>query len=954
MATLHIDDDNPVLFHLQTVVCEELLEENEILTAAATFKSNLYLGTSLGNVLHYYRFDDSPVYILVSRIPASSSQKPVVKIAVLELVERAIVLCGSVALTYALPELSPCKLGKLKDVRHVEVLCYMKGIANGPNASQMALVVGYNKVRIIQVARDLIKLAKDINYTDALKGSSCAATSGSAYSNLVVVANKSNYDLIDLKETRMISLFQYKTTDDPEILPHCAPYVPESGREEYLLTIHADSSTSIAMCVNSDGDVTRGTLSWENLGYPHSIAASWPYVFAVMEDSQLVVSSLQTIEHKARAKHEGLRLIQQRHPVQGKDEITSDLLTVVDKSGSLRTEVSAESTVIALRANELLLIHEASGLSVLVGQLQKLMSEPKFEPQHEDWFSLSKCFEKEIKSTTGVQRSLLIHILCYIHILRGASTEALNCLLDIENDKLIVHPRVGVYLLTGASGDDVRTFEILKTFVVNERFEKDSHMLRDYLMRVHKYYMGCDYTKMDEQTRSDVSYVREELYTSVLSGSKEITHFAKNQDREGWKEFKEANDSILDQLRNGKSDWARVEVLRSLAMNEQAMNKKQIYAVEICATATSLIKRQTSDDELGDDLTTLSDAILEALRDSFVDEKLYAKNLLSFLDIDTARGVDFIRRQKGGTFKATHKYILDEISEKYGDKNDEVRQLKAEFAEASLKDDIADASTLEDITTISEALLEIGIMLAASPEADLLNFEVLQQTFQIENSLDNLDWPKLCWAEYLSVNKRRSECPAFIDLYLKTMELIVVQFQWLESTELASKVSLILEARQFEYLRWIIEGEDIIKRLLGYCDFTSAEHMAVYGKLPLQSTCYFFEDFKGFATKTTNDPKAVSSALSTILDCYLEFVLGNKRGYLIIQRFLKRYGNHFALPDMLKKIPELFPISYLQEYIQQGLLRKLVVARHMMATKALARYEAKSTSALNKGLEEGI
>lgn len=958
MATINIDEvDGPVQFHLQTVVREESLEEGETLTDVAVYQSNLYVGTSLGNVLHYFRFDDSPVYILISRISVSSNQKPVNKILVLELVERALILCGSVASVYTLPELSPCKLGKLKDIRTIESLSYKEGLQNSSNASQKAFVVGYNKVRIIQIGRDLIKLVKDVNYNDAIDGLSCSAKSATAYSNLVVVSNKSNYDLIDLKETRMISLFKYKSTDDSSIAPHCASFTSESGREEFLLTIHADSSTSIAMFVNSDGDVTRGTLSWVDLGYPQSIATQWPYVFTVMDNSELVVSSLQSIEHKAQKKLEGLRLIQLARSVECKDNISSSFLTTVDVSTGETThcELSTHSKVLAVTSNELLIIHKTDQLSLLATQFQDLMKQA--ELNFSDLESLSEPVREHSKAVSGSSELFCIHLLSLIYIILKDHEKSIEILLKTKDDTLLIDPQFMTYTYKAKSDEGYKIYQTLKEVIDGIDLNSlDEQIFKDYLLQTHRYYLALDLAKLTESAKKKCCFIREMIYTVVFTRSDEAIKFAKGADTTGWTQFKKANSKIMEFVRQGTNYWARIEFLKLLGNQEQDVLVKQEYAVEICKYSMMVLKGEIVDPAFKEeDRGALLDTFLELLQTSFYDEKLYAKNLLQFLDIDMNKGVSFLRSQKGGKFKATHKHILEEISSKYDDKKDEIYQLKAEFAEASLRDDIADISNLEDLSTLSETLVEIVSMLSSrSSDAEIMNFQILQQTYQIENNLETLDWPKLTWLDYLSANMRRSECPEYIELYLKAAELLIVEFHWLQNHEEKEKVLSLLRAEQYEYLRWIISGTEMITRLLSVGDFSNAEFYAKYGRLPLQSHPYYFEDFKERATENSNDSNSIKAGLTSILDHYLKFVLDKNGNYSIIQMFLQRYGEpYFDAYDIIRRLPELFPVSYLQEYLQQELLRRVVISRHVTSTKALARFEVKSTSALIQSLDNG-
>lgn len=961
MTTISIPEGaGAVQFHLQSVVSEKSLEDGEYLTEVAAHNSNLYVGTSLGNVLHYVQFEDSPVYILLSRISASSTQKPVHKIVLLELIERVLILCGNVASVYSLLDLSACKLGKLKDVRTISLLSYKEELKKAANTSQKALVVGFNKVRIIQISRDLIKLVKDVNYNDALSGVSCSATSSIAYSNLVVVSNKSTYDLIDLKETKMISLFNYKSTDDADVVPHCVPFTSDTGREEFLLTIHADPATSIAMFVNSEGDVTRGTLSWIELGYPQSIAVQWPYVFAIMKDSELVVSSLESIDHKTQMKLDELQLLQLTQLVTLKDSIASEYLTTIDAGTTevSKVEISARSNVLLVKSNEVLAIHNSNDVSVYASEFSQLMQEPL--NSQEDLQKLVERAKMNLESAGDTSNAFLFHLLAYSYIILQ---DIVGLLQLINNDfmhKSLLDPKFFIYiykhLFEEVNFNGLQIYLVLKEAI--DKTEEGSlkrDIINEYLLLAHLHYMKQESATMSDSTKANACLVRTLIYKAVHTTSKSTIQFSQGNDVHGWTKLLDANNEILAVLRQGSSFLARIEILKNLAHQEQDIASKQSYAVESSDYSIKLLAKEVEDvDFTESDREPLLNSILELLRESFYDEKLYAKYLLHILDIDKSKGVSFIRKQKGGAFKATHKHILEEMSDKYKDRSDEIYQLKAEFAESSLRDDISDASRLEDLTTLSDALIQISSLLASSgSEADVMNFQVFQQTFCIENSLSAPDWPKLTWLDYLQANMKRSECAEYIETYLKTAELLIVNFQWLKrDSDTASKVLAILQADQFEYLRWIISGDEMLEKLLSFCDFTNAENYATYYRLALQAQPYYFAEFKTIAKEVPSESMQAKDNLIIILNHYLNFVRESNGGYAIIRKFLQRHGeSHFDILDIIRIIPELFPISYLQDFLQQELLSKHALSRHVTSTKALARYELTSTAALVTSLD---
>lgn len=277
------------------------------ITAVASYESNLYIGTSSGRVLHFHLFEDAPEYILIGELEVSKHE--VKKILVLVNVARVLVLAGSTTVVYTLPELTASNIGKVRDVRDLVTLSRtlkpVKPRAQGDSSRQTpddkVVFFTSTKIRILQVSKEGFKLLKDINYAGAVRGISTMSPMSSNYSNLVLLANQRNYDIIDVKGERKIPLFEYCGAKEDLVPPFIVPYLAnDTNQEEYLLTIESDAETSIAMFINSLGDVTRGTISWIGEGYPSGgVVVAWPYVFGIFlagNAQSLVVSSLESLE----------------------------------------------------------------------------------------------------------------------------------------------------------------------------------------------------------------------------------------------------------------------------------------------------------------------------------------------------------------------------------------------------------------------------------------------------------------------------------------------------------------------------------------------------------------------------------------------------------------------------------------------------------------------------------
>ncbi|ODV79551.1 uncharacterized protein CANTADRAFT_10435 [Suhomyces tanzawaensis NRRL Y-17324] len=288
---------------LLTDVADSFDLDNEHITTIRSYEANLYVGTSKGKILHYHLFEDAPSYILITQL--SILDEPVTKMIILPQTQRALILAGGTATLYSLPELTPSNIGKIRDAHDILLLSYSVHAttqSRAPVQNDKIIAFTPQKIRILQVGPDQIKLLKDVNYSKAIKGISTASAMSSNYSNLVLVANDSHYDIIDLKHTRKIPLFEYSNGSNRNVNPYIIPFNAEDKEEEeYLLTISSDETTSMSMFINPLGDVTRGTITWIEEGYPSGgVVIEWPYVVGLFSSSKdknkLIFSSLETFE----------------------------------------------------------------------------------------------------------------------------------------------------------------------------------------------------------------------------------------------------------------------------------------------------------------------------------------------------------------------------------------------------------------------------------------------------------------------------------------------------------------------------------------------------------------------------------------------------------------------------------------------------------------------------------
>ena len=189
------------------------------ITCVELWESNLYIGTSAGEVLHFVSLppdandaSQDPTFIFASRLqpnsnPSSDSQskRGVQQILVLSSVGKACLLCNGTLSFYSLPELSPA-------LRNVVVSnCSWVG-GTDLNASEevaaegVVLMICVQKcVRLVQIS-DGPHLIRNIEYANCLISA--------RRNQFACVADSQSYALLDVENRQKINLFPISSLDD--------------------------------------------------------------------------------------------------------------------------------------------------------------------------------------------------------------------------------------------------------------------------------------------------------------------------------------------------------------------------------------------------------------------------------------------------------------------------------------------------------------------------------------------------------------------------------------------------------------------------------------------------------------------------------------------------------------------------------------------------------------------
>ncbi|ODV90836.1 hypothetical protein CANCADRAFT_2559 [Tortispora caseinolytica NRRL Y-17796] len=234
------------------------VDSSSPITAVEYSNSSLYFGTQNGEIVHCFYDSATSNFVHAAKIYVPASRgSPIDSFILLPHVSRALILSNSQISFFSLPELSPLSLGRIKDVKG---MCYDP--LSQPDAYALVTVFTSTAVRIVHIDPEKVKLVRNIDYANAIVGSQ--------HKSLALVATSANYDILDIENGRKIPLFPI--ISDPDSTDTLAPLLAKLPSNEFLLaTASGSNQPAVGIFINSEGDITRGTITWES--YPSSIAA---------------------------------------------------------------------------------------------------------------------------------------------------------------------------------------------------------------------------------------------------------------------------------------------------------------------------------------------------------------------------------------------------------------------------------------------------------------------------------------------------------------------------------------------------------------------------------------------------------------------------------------------------------------------------------------------------------
>lgn len=919
--------------------------------------NDLYFGTSTGHIAHYQQLLKTALPCLIRKIPCPGNIRRLLVLAGCQILLAVVNDQCRIYSTLALPQ------GPLKAIKGVV------DVLPVPNSQpEQVLLVRKSLLKFLRFLESKAFTVHELPYSGSI---SALALSTPGY---CIIANEHSYDLIDCVNHRKIALFDHGQA--PQMVSFsCGDKHQETLSYEYLLTIQPDLKSKMAMFVDEMGNATRGTLLWTDDGALNSgISIQWPHVYTIFENDKgylLVVTSLISLEKvasfdlnqlvKSASKSNDLS----RQSANNTSEVASP-----ENAGSLNLESGAPhntaTSSLTLLDPQITGQHfegkhpeddgankfhvcaiesctVSSGMPALdtinLITKKKIPSETRLfnhgnvlifsenktwlvYPEN-DFVSLLQQFEtrplselnelatrlsSQISSYNGDQLSFCIQLLSLIEMHLGRLAEAVSHLLQTRHQKLLVSPDVAHYLMLRSPTSPLDIFQGIYDAcncldtppprIIADYFEKSMEMLT---------------------TGLDMDQVRLLAYNSLRNDA--LIKFAKKDPY--WHIMNPINLQIVEVLQKKRETSTLFKVYQTLSDNKDAESS---IVEKFCELAVNLIS-------MGDISAPAADVVLNRL-DRVEDERVYSRVLFQMFELAESETIAYLKTRPAHSckFKNVHHDLMLRISDTCAP-TDAIYQMKIEYVEAQLK---------VDESVCRELLVQVfDFARHLYNEECAANFEILQASFSIENSLLQDVWPKVTWPDFLQLAGPHSECWDFVQQYLKVYELCLV----------IGSEAVPITTLPFAYIDLVVNQSSVISGLLHHSDFSCAEYFATHGSVPPPKKPYY----PGLAPQVAHRLETEKRMqLKTIFFFYLEQYRLDPVSIGALKHFILAFGTtNFTASSIISMLPPDLPLIHAESFIRLALVRANGELHAQASQKGVLRANFKSAQRVRRSLDAG-
>lgn len=936
------------------------LSPNESICSIAAHQSNLYIGTTHSQLFHLYLFEDAEDYIAISQLTIGNGNKSkVTKILLLTDVELCLILCNEIIYTYLLPELSPCSVGKIRDVQDILTLSQVKSPKVKNKLDKIVAFTG-TKIRLLQFSKDVIKLLKDIPYTGSVTGISSAAGTLANYSNICFVANGKNYDVVDIQQTRRIPLSEFNPSKiqyedkDREVKPLIVRFTAEDKPEkpeEYLLSICSDSTSSMALFVNAEGDVIRGTLIWFEEGCPTGgLSVEWPFVVGLFwndhdKTERICISSLESLEtvfvDEVSSFFDGIfstfndvsvKKVEPAFSVLDVELLNLlQIVSFIDRCPVQSSKFYKHASIAFVGSDSFAYLECRSSLSSeLESFLLRLQDEISGKELNNYCKTIKQLADKNDKIWPIYIASLLL----------AGQLEEVKLLFLSQDAKKKFDPRL---LLSWFDGFVENTADFWKEFVV-PKYVLDLLAFRRENTNINfcKWVIEETYKRREFYGEDINSQIRKYIYTLCGKSTSALIDLAESE-KELWIAQNQTSDELLSYFEKNQNFLILIQLFRLKQREGNCFKQWDHLIVELGLEILAGRKPLNHSDEEYQKKSpfNLVEVIFNQLRDRVDEEKYFAKNLLELLKLLPDEGLALLKKHKGGKFLSCNKAILAELS----------KSIKLDHKFSSLKIEYSEQAFINSLMTKTDYIAQaedlaielLNYMNEESFDDEFENLSILYETYQVENSLSDSTWPKLTWIEFLHLHGNHSECKELSQAYLKLYELLLL----FKGSKSKLTIEFNREGPVSQYLTQMNGNDSQIKSLLNLKDFSLAEWVALTGVYPIpRKSVYLGSSLAKLQIKEPVLNETITKNIRIILDFYLGVDDETAKYTAVNHVFTDLVSDFVPVSELIQFIPDDFPIWCIRSFAALKFTSLGQEQSESAIRKVLARQDAKFSALL--------
>lgn len=924
------------------------------ITFIEAWELNLYIGTSLGEIIHLYKIDDDLGYIQISKQKFSStSSKPIRKIVILSEISICLVHCGSTVSGYLLPELSPANIGKAKDVNDISIDWGDLEIDSKKHnkisktedyhgdAFSRVTIFTRKSIKLLRIFCDGIRLHREIQYADISKGLQV--------SNFSIVANSDNYELVDVSQVQRIFLFPLSTNISTSILKPIIEYV--SKNEIFLVCGGSnDTDSAVGMFINLKGDVVRGTLTFES--YPSSVSVEYPYIFAIFKGKIIIYSIfdqkvLQQIEFgdtSELAVFGTSRIFEIEDPELVKNIMQAPIVSTMDNDEIERIVIESDNAIKKAVCHSSCIVVDTAGKHFKI--LKPIADVERWVQLYKSTTneSCQNVYDKFAEDFSRHKSNIfLITLMGFFTLHYGLYNQAFE--IWTSNFKYL-DPRLMIYMF-GKDGSDgifgsVWTYRILFDQVEEIKKSHKSEEIQDFLKLYFNTCLTKDFEKNTALIKKSVEVALVKLGIESGDDLEPVVY-----------EIKHANNEIIELLLLSKKYFVLSRFYANLKDHRQFLYYWK-----------GLIDGEFVDEEFDKNFKDKKKSLqflINYIFSNCIDDKLTIENYSEWLlKSYPSFGLKLVTDNRIKKLEINDIKVLNLLNSSEEKEELKLQYLEYIFENKNEKQFIGDLISIYLNLVVNEYIKNPkirGIIDTAMdrysqmeiPKMTIYKYWNLIEETELKNTLFSVYHNKL----YSYINLGSIGMKSILDqqaVIERCRERIV------ESDEMSNSLPLLDLVILFKYEDY----EGIVERFIKLKDYTSAEEFAVSlnigslsEKTPVQSA-----RMENMATNSslindetpvkTQDNLLTEKLLKNIFDVYLK--LGETR---LIDRFLNKYDllddntetststidRMDKFVNVINRVPDSFPLDRLKRFLVNNLIEFKDYNDHITMKKSLVKLE---------------